>query len=152
MLYKLLQCAYNQYKEDYSTASDIEEFENWRTEKENSHLQFHFWSQVLIIEILVLEFICSIRETNFELYRESLSKLALYLFALYHTHYAGWLSVHIRDMPMIETRHPFMALEIKKSHFAVHKTDTRFSFIAIDQEHEQNNKIIKGDGGALILL
>ena len=72
-LYKLLQCAYNQYKDDYSTASDIEEFENWRTEKENSHPQFHFWSQVLTIEILVLEFIRSIRETNFELYRESLS-------------------------------------------------------------------------------
>ena len=50
---------------------------------------------------------------------------------------------------MIETRHPFMAQEFKNGHFAVHKTEKMFSAIAIDQAHEQNNKIIKGDGGAI---
>ena len=50
---------------------------------------------------------------------------------------------------MIETRHPFMAQEFKNGHFAVHKTEKRFSAIAIDQAHEQNNKIIKGDGDAI---
>ena len=107
---------------------------------------------MLTIEILVLEFIRSIRETNFELYRESLSKLALYFFALDHTHYARWLSVHLRDMAMTETRRPFMVLEIKNGHFTVHKIEKPISVIAIDQEHEQNNKIIKGDGGAIVLL
>ena len=107
---------------------------------------------MLTIEILVLEFIRSIRETNFELYMKFLSKLALYFFALDHTHYARRQSVHLRDMAMIETRHPFMALEIKNGHLTVHKTEKRFSVIAIDQEHEQSNKIIKGDGGAIVLL
>ena len=51
------------HKDDNSSASDIEEFENCRMEKENSHPQFQFWSQVLTIEMLVLEFIRSIRET-----------------------------------------------------------------------------------------
>ena len=50
---------------------------------------------------------------------------------------------------MIETRHPSMAQEFKNGHFAVHKTEKKFSAIAIDQAHEQNNKIIKGDGGAI---
>ena len=53
---------------------------------------------------------------------------------------------------MIETRHPFMALEIKNGHIAVHKIEKPISVIAIGQEHEQNNKIIKGDGGAIVLL
>ena len=63
--------------------------------------------------------------------------------------YARWLPVHLRDMALIETIHPMMALEFKKGHFAVHKTERMFSAIAIDQAHEQNNKVIKGDGGAV---
>ena len=82
---------------------------------------------------------------------ESLSELAPYFFALDHKHYARWLSVHFRDMAMIETRHPLMAQEIKNCHFAMHSTGKRFSAIAIDQAHEQNNKMIKGDGGAICL-
>ena len=30
----------------------------------------------------------------------------------------------------------------------MHKTMRPFSSIAIDQAHEQNNKVVKGDGGA----
>ena len=149
VLYKLLQCAYDQYRNDDPSDSDIHEFEYWRTEKERTHPQFQFWSQVLTIEILILVFIRSIRETNFELYSEALSEHAPYFFALDHTNYARWLSIHLRDMAMIETMHPSMAREFKNGHFAVHKTEKKLSAIAIDQAHEQNNKIIKGDGGAI---
>ena len=50
---------------------------------------------------------------------------------------------------MIETRHPFMAQEFKNGNVAVHRTENRFSAIVIDQAHEQNNKVIKGDVGAI---
>ena len=33
--------------------------------------------------------------------------------------------------------------------FVIHKTEKRFSGIAIDQGHEQNNKEVKGDGGII---
>ena len=89
----------------------------------------------------------SIRETNFELYREALSELVPYFFALDHTNNARWLPVHLRDMALLETKHPEMALKFKNGHFAVHKTEQMFSAIAIDQAHEQNN--VKGDGGAV---
>ena len=52
---------------------------------------------------------------------------------------------------MIETRHPFMAQEIKNGPFAMHNTEKRFSTMAIDQAHEQTNKMIKGDVGAICL-
>ena len=42
-----------------------------------------------------------------------------------------------------------MAQEFKNDHFAVHKTETRISTIAIDQAHEQNNKVIKENGGTI---
>ena len=39
----------------------------------------------------------------------------------------------------------------KNGQFAVHKTERMCSAIAIDQAHEQNNKVIKGDGRAVCL-
>ena len=63
-----------------------------------------------------------------------------WFFALSHTNYARWLPVHLRDMS---------ALQFEKGLFTVHKTPRRFSAIAINQAHEQNNGMVKGDGGAV---
>ena len=38
------------------------------------------------------------------------------------------------------------------AHFTVHKSNHAFSAIALDQAHEQNNAIVKGDGGAVGLF
>ena len=89
---------------------------------------------------------------NFELYREALSEFAPYFFTLDHTNYARWLSIHLRDMAMIETRRPSMARESKNGHFPVHKTEKKFSVIAVERVQEQNNNripLVKGDGGAI---
>lgn len=39
--------------------------------------------------------------------------------------------------------------EFQKGHFVINKTGKRFSAIALDQAHEQNNKIVKGSGGVI---
>ena len=39
--------------------------------------------------------------------------------------------------------------EFCKGHFTVKKTNCAFFCIGKDHAHEQNNKIIKGDGGAI---
>jgi hypothetical protein len=36
-------------------------------------------------------------------------------------------------------------------HWVVPKTTNRFSSIPIDQDHEQNNELVKGSGGAVEL-
>ena len=90
-----------------------------------------------------------IREGNFELYIESLSELAPWMFALDHTNYACWLPVHIRDMVLLKDRHPNLHAEFMNGHFVFHKTSRKFSAMAHDQAHEQNNALVKGDGGAL---
>ncbi|GFN83886.1 hypothetical protein PoB_001039200 [Plakobranchus ocellatus] len=53
---------------------------------------------------------------------------------------------------MLKEQHPDIAVEFSKRGFVVHKTKGPFSAIAIDQAHEQNNKVVKGDGGAVSLL
>ena len=50
------------------------------------------------VEILLLLYVRSIREGDFQLYIKSLTKLMPWMFALDHTHYVRWLTVHIRDM------------------------------------------------------
>ena len=112
-IFKPLQRAYEQYQSDNTS--------------EKTHPQFQFWSQILTFELLILVFVRSIRETNFELYRETLSKFVPFFFALDHR----WLPVHLRNMALLDKKHPEMALEFKNCHFAVHKTERVFPSIAI---------------------
>ena len=72
-----------------------------------------------------------------------------WMFVLDHTHYSRWLSVHIRDMTTLAERHPDVLSEFTSGNFVVHKTSNKFSAIALDQVHEQNNAMVKGSGGAI---
>ena len=52
-------------------------------------------------------------------------------------------------MISFEQQHPEVAREFHRGNFVVHKSRMEFSAIAIDQAHEQNNEVIKGNGGQL---
>ena len=52
-------------------------------------------------------------------------------------------------MAELPKRHHVVAKEFNEGKFVVHKTRQVFSGIPIDQAHEQNNALIKGDGGAV---
>ena len=60
-----------------------------------------YWIETLSLEIVLLLYIRSIREGNFDLYVESLAKIIPWMFALDHTHYSRWLPVHICDMVLL---------------------------------------------------
>ena len=72
-----------------------------------------------------------------------------WMFALDHTHYSRWLPVHIRDMTTLTEKHQDILAEFKSGNFVVHKTRNKFSAMALDQCHEQNNAMVKGSGGAI---
>ena len=91
-------------------------------------------------------FIRAVREGIFQLYIDALMNIVPWFFALDHIH-ARWIPVHLRDMISLEKVNPAVFEEFKKGNFVVRKTACRFSAIAIDQAHEQNNAAIKGDGG-----
>ena len=75
-----------------------------------------------------------------------MNKLAPWLFALDHVHYACWLPVHIQDMAALKTMHPSVYNEFQKGLFVVQRSVRTFSGMAHDQSHEQSNEYIKGDG------
>ena len=59
--------------------------------------------------------------------------------------------MHIRDMESLDKEIPSVASEFRKGNFVVQKSHRAFSSIPIDQAHKQNNKVVKGDGGAIRL-
>ena len=141
--------AYQKYLENYSEEGNPLTFDEWSVNQCKNEPQFKFWMTTLNLELMVLQFIRSIRERNFQMYIQSLLKVIPWLFAFDHVNYARWLSVHISDMVNLQTTHPEVYCEFLKGHFAVHKTSNIFSAMAIDQCHEQLNDLIKGDGGAI---
>ena len=144
---KLLQeRAYQQYLESEENALKYEE---WIDKQCQEQPQFKYWAIVLYLELLVLQFIRSIRERNFPMYVQSLLQIVSWLFALDHINYARWLPVHIVDMINLIKTHPGVYSEFMNGHFAVQKTNKVFSAISIDQCHEQMNKLVKGEGGAV---
>ena len=51
-------------------------------------------------------------------------------------------------MISLDQQHP-VAREFHRGNFVVHKSRRKYSAIVIDQAHEQNNAVIKGDGVAV---
>ena len=109
----------------------------------------HLKNIALSLEIMLLVCVRLLREGNFDLYVQSLAQIVPWMFALDHTHYSRWLSVHIRDMTSLSVKHPNIHAEFRAGKFVVNKTWNKFSAMAIDQCHEQNNGAVKGSGGTV---
>lgn len=141
--------AYSAYKATCSDASEMQSFETWRSKQISLQPQFAYWALILEFELAILRFVQSIRSSNFNLYIDTLTNLAPWFFVMDRTHYARWLSVHIRDMTELSHKNPDVFKEFIAGKFTVNKSNRSFSAMAIDQAHEQMNAAVKGDGGAI---
>ena len=99
------------------------------------------------LELLLFQFLRSQREANFLLYVES--KIIPWMFALDHIHYARWLTVHVIDLLQLQSRCPDIYADFVRGNFVTRKRSRKFSSLAHDQVHEQQNAIVKGDGGII---
>lgn len=140
---------YQLKKKAYEASDESGNFDYWCAKREAQEPQFLYWSMVLKLEVIICAFIRSIRVGNFTGYIASLNALMPYFFANDSTHYARWLSVHISDMLKLPEANPSVNEEFAAGKFVIHKTKRLFSAIGVDQAHEQNNALIKGDGGAV---
>ena len=150
-LFALLQQAYNEdyMSDDLDLGQPKLTFDEWCIQWANTSVHFNYWHKTLSLELLLLRYIRSLREGNFQFYLESLAQMMPWMFALDHMHYSRWLSVHIRDMTILAKKHPEVEAEFKSGNFVVHKSGNKFSAMALDQAHEQNNALVKGSGGAI---
>ena len=143
----LMTKAYEKYADQQTT--DSKSFMEWRNEMKSKFPQFLYWSTVLELEVLCLQFVRAIREGNFDLYVKAIRLLLSWFFCLDCQNYARWLSIHYRDMCQLKEKHPSVCTAFNQGSFVVHKTKKPFSAIALDHAHEQVNSVVKGEGGAV---
>jgi hypothetical protein len=102
----LLPQAYQKHQ-DVSPDDNLT-FEEWGSDMTISKPQFAYWSLVLECEVDMVQLIRSVQTGNFRLYIQVLlvSQFLPWFFALDHANYSHWLSVHVRDLKMLEKTHP----------------------------------------------
>ena len=125
---------------------------DWLEHRSKESKMCFYWKLILDFQVLIFVFIRSIREGTFHVYIESLISLCKWYFALDHIHYSRLCTVQCFDLMLLEALSPDVHKEFMADNFLFQKTNSKFSILAIDQIHEQNNKNIKGSGGARHLL
>ena len=121
VLYHLLVEAYELSNDEYC---DITQYISHMSSK---YPLFSFWYTTLKLEIIILAFVRSQRQGNFDLYITTMKELMPWMFALDHTNYKRWLPVHIADLTKLDSTCPDLAAEFKKGKFVVQKTCNIFS-------------------------
>ena len=107
-----------------------------------------YWKMIMDLQIDILLFIRSIRESNFRLYVLCLKNLMKWIFALDHYNYARWLTVHLFELVLLHLHCPDVFQAFSNGLFSFDKTAKQFSSMAPDQLHEQNKGVIKSVSGA----
>ena len=147
-LYALQRKAYDDYRKTCET-EDLQSFDLWSKKMATKYPQFCYWNKVLQLECLLLAFIRSQREANYTLHVETLTAIIPWMFAMDHYHYARWLTVHVTDLQELSNDSMDIHREFVKGNFVTQKSSHKFSAMAHDQIHEQQNAIVKGDGGVI---
>lgn len=147
-LYILQQRAYDKYVTEAEDRVPLS-FTDWRDKISSQCPHFLYWCRVMELQLLCLQLVKAFRTADFKLYVDTLTQMMPWMFALDQTNYCRWLPVHIRDMQELPTKHPDVYEKFTNGFFVVHKTQKRFSAMALDQAHEQENAVVKGEGGAV---
>ena len=134
--------------------SESDDIDTWIKTMRLSCAQFSYWYTVLELECIciLLLFVQSIRKANLTMFINSVEKVIPWMFALDHTHYSRWLPIYLKSLKELHLVHPTVFEEFEKGFFTVDKTNRLFSCISDDHAHEQNNKLIKSDGGVVGIL
>ena len=148
-LFKLKNAAYKEYLDSSEDCNEIISFDEWSEVRCKESQQFFFWNFALKIILDILAWDRSVHEGDFQSYISTLSNIAGLFFALDHAKYARAISIHLRDMMRLKESHPVVFQEFSKGNFTVNKTGRPFSSMPLDEAHEHNNALVKGEGGAI---
>ena len=111
----------------------------------------YYWYLIVMLEMDILLYIRSLRESNYKLFVFALKNLMKWIFSFDNYNYARWATVHISDLMTHETC-PDVYVQILKRDFSFQKTNRKFSKMALGQVHKPNNEKIKGVSGATNLV
>ena len=143
-IYKLLKDAHSKSQSDFSPLQ-------WLDEQSKASQMCYYWKLILNFQLQILLFVRAVRQGNFKLYTETLFYFLKWYFGLDKYNYAHWATIYWFDRAQLDKTCPQIFQEFMNGIFSFLKTRTLFSRMALDQLHEQNNKVIKGVSGATLL-
>ena len=109
-----------------------------------------FWLSYLQMVEVLLMFIRSCREGNWELHLASIRHMLPWLFAYDRTNYSRYLSFYYMDMMTLESRHSYVHRQLCNGNFVVQRSSNSFAQVPMDQCIEQTvNKDTKTQGGII---
>ena len=82
----------------------------------------------------------------------SLENIVPWMFSLDHVHYSRWMPIFIQNLKDLKLWHNDICEQFLNGDFTMVKSLKRFSAIAEDQAHEQNNKLIQAEGDTIGIL
>lgn len=110
-----------------------------------------YWLSYIDMVSLLLQFIRSIREGDWESYLASIRDMIPWMFAYDRVNYSRYLSVYFLDMQSLEKKHPNVLSAFQAGEFVVQRTNnSSFSRVPVDQTIEQTvNRDTKTKGGII---
>ncbi|KAK3915147.1 Baculoviral IAP repeat-containing protein 6 [Frankliniella fusca] len=141
-LFKLLRDAYHEENPEMA-------FDDWIACRSSSSDLFYYYIVVLGLEVLLFRYLFAVRRGQFLDYTAALKQMVVWFFALDRHNYARWISVHLKDLQELPRTAPDVHFEFGRGNMFFAKTKRKMSRMGPDQVHEQNNAVIKGDGGAV---
>ena len=152
ILQVLASCLYKNLLHAYEQSGSTLLLLDWASaQSTEDEMMFYYWYEILQFQINILLVVHSFREANLELLISTLMKCVELCFSLDHVHYARWLSVFLQDLQLLKVEDEEL-YENLRNHMSVTSTKGKFSKIAYDQIHEQNNKKIKATSGTINLV
>ena len=112
---------------------------DWLDEAVKHSQMCFYWKIILDFEVLLLIYMWSIHEGNFELYLASLYPMLPCFFVLDQYNYAHCAIIYCFDMELLKNFCPRVYKESAAGNFSFLQTNKEFSRMALDQLHEQNN-------------
>ena len=138
----------------FQNQNKFSSYNKWKEEISKISVNAQYWFIAIELQTLLFTFIKSLRTSDFSVFLSCLRDILPWFFASDHTQYSRWKSVFLQDLlsQQISQQNPELQQEFMKGYFTVRKTNKVFSAMGIDQAHEQNNKIVKTDGGVIGIL
>ena len=137
-------------RQAFEAQNDYLDFSDWKRHRCSQSTTVSYRFTVIHLEVWLFMFIHSLREGDFPLFITSLEIFVPWMFFLHDIHYARWLPVFLEQLKKNEEGTPRNSSV--KGISQLTKLIILFSFIGVDQAHEQNNKVVKVDGGAIGIL
>ena len=110
---------------------------------------FKLWSSYMSMVEILLDFIRTEREGNWNLHLEAFAAMLPWLIIYDHTNYAKWGPVYLAEMKNLENTAPEVYAEFMNGNFVVKRSKRRFNQVPADQATEWINKTCKMQNGII---